>query len=136
MNYIDYNYYHSTYGGTLIPQEDFQKIATIASSKVRHLILNRDISEYESDVKNATCAVADIVFNQEKYKEKLNSVSLGSSKIISSEKVGDYSRNLVAPSLSELKSMASNEYTDGLIYNTLTEFLSHTGLLYRGMEIV
>ena len=34
-NYIDYEYYSNTFGGSLIPEEEFEKMATKASNAVR-----------------------------------------------------------------------------------------------------
>ena len=63
-SYIDYDYYTNTFGGNLFPQENFNKFANGASYEIRLRIQNRDISNFESEVKNATCPVADILYNQ------------------------------------------------------------------------
>ena len=62
-SYIDYNDY-TKFGGNLIPQEKFDKFAKGASYEVRLRIQNRDISNFENEVKDATCSVADILYNQ------------------------------------------------------------------------
>lgn len=131
MNYIDYNYYSQTFGGTLIPQTNFLKIATQASAKVRNAIGNKDITGFETQVKTATCLVAECLYNQTLKKTKINSVISGSSSIITSEKVGDYSRTLSNVSTNELEELINN--TDNEIDEILEDYLLMTGLLYNGV---
>lgn len=131
-NYIDFDYYKETYKGNIVPQEIFDKFATKASGKVRNIIFNRDISIFENVVKNATCSVVDILYNQYLNQEKLKGIITGTDKIVTSEKVGDWSRNISNISIDELKQFASDEYTESLINNTLEDYLLSTGLLYCG----
>ena len=135
-NYIDYNYYANTFKGTLIPQEKFDVNAMKASSKIRNRIMNKDISSYETEVKNAACLVAEIIYNQELNKIHLNNIINGTENIITSEKVGDYSRTMSGVSITELEKLSSNEYTNKLIDQEIEETLFLTGLLYSGVEVV
>ncbi len=133
-NYISFDYYINTYNGNLIPQQEFNKYATKASNKVRNRILNNNnIDMFEIQVKNATCSVADILYNQFLNKERLKNISNGSEVIISSEKVGDYSRNISNISISDLEKLCSDEYINNLIENELEDYLFFTGLLYSGV---
>ena len=133
-NYIDINYYYTTFGGKLIPQEEFEMYAIKASNEVRLRIMNRDISKYETEVKKATCSVADILYNQYLIKQKIQDVMLGTEKVISSEKVGDYSRNFSNVSVSELQKQCDN--TADKINEELDKSLLFTGLLYTGIANV
>lgn len=135
-NYIEYDYYNKTFNGDLIPQEEFEKYATKASSKVRNRIFNRDINQFKSEVQNATCSVAEILYNQDLNKKRLNKISTGFEKVISSEKVGDYSRNINNVSIDDLKKLSSSEYVDNLIEKELEDYLLMTGLLYCGVSYV
>lgn len=130
-NYIDYEYYSLTFGGTLIPQTDFIKMSTQASMKVKNVITGKDISQFEDQVKTATCLVAECLYNQAQRKLKMNNVINGSDAIITSEKVGDYSRTLSNVSASELKALVDG--ADDEINDILNECLLTTGLLYSGM---
>lgn len=133
-NYISFDYYINTYNGNLIPQQEFNKYATKASNKVRNRILNNNnIDMFEIQVKNATCSVADILYNQFLNKERLKNISNGSEVIISIEKVGDYSRNISNISISDLEKLCSDEYINNLIENELEDYLFFTGLLYSGV---
>lgn len=135
-NYIDSSYYYETFKGDLIPQEKFELYAMKASNKVRNRIFNRDINGYESEVKNATCLVAEILYNQSLQKEYINNLSLGIDKQVTSEKVGDYSRNISNLSISDLEHLSSNENVDKKINEELENCLYLTGLLYAGVKCV
>lgn len=135
-NYIDYDYYTKTYGGDLIPQEKFDKFAKGASYEVKLRIQNKDIFNFETEVKDATCSVADIIYNQYLNKEKIKNIINGSEKIITSEKVGDYSRNIQNVSSSELIAFASEESIQKEINQEIEKKLFFTGLLYGGAGIV
>lgn len=134
MDYINYTYYHDTFGGNLIPQNKFDRYATEASNKVRVRIMNRDITGNETAVKNATCFVAEFLYNQEAKEDKIKSIIDGSGHILTSEKVGDYSRNFSSASISDIQ--AQLDRTDSEIDKILEENLLFTGLLNRGMSCV
>ena len=135
-SYIDYNYYSNTFKGKLISKEEFDNLAIRASYKVRNRIFDRDISLFENEVKNATCSVAEILFNQNLNKRKLENILNGTEKQISSEKVGDYSRNIANISLADLEKYSSNEYIDNQIESELQNSLFFTCLLYTGIPYV
>lgn len=134
-SYIDYDYYSDTYGGNLIPQEQFEKFAKGASYEVRLNIHNKDFSDYEEDVKTATCSVADILYNQFLNKEKIQNVVNTSEKIISSEKIGDYQRNFSTVSIADLISLANNSNVHKEITTEIEKYLFFTGLLYGGINV-
>lgn len=138
MNYVDYEYYIKTFvgDGKPIPQQEFEKYATKASNKVRNRIFNKDISLFENEIKNVTCSIADILYNQYLNKKRLNNMLNGSELIISSEKVGDYSRNISNVSISDLERICSDEYVKSLIELELEDYLLATGLLYCGVQYV
>ncbi len=131
MNYIDYQYYSLTFGGGLIPQKDFIKIATQASAKVKNAIGGKDITGFETEVKTATCLVAECLYNQTQRKLKINNVINGEDTIITSEKVGDYSRTISNVSSTDLQTMINNSLKE--INEILYDCLLTTGLLYNGI---
>lgn len=135
-NYVDFDYYIKTFKGDLISRQEFDKYAMRASSKVRNRILNKDINLFENEIKNATCSIAEILYNQFLNKKRLNNMLNGSELIISSEKVGDYSRNISNVSISDLEKLCSDEYVKGLIETELEDYLLTTGLLYCGVPYV
>ena len=132
-SYIDFNYYSETFKGTVIPEEKFDKFAIRASRKVKNFVLNKDITKFENDVKSATCSIAEILYNQNLNKDKLTKLLAGSEKQVSSEKVGDYSRNFTSISLIDLEKICSDEYVNKQIKLELYNYLFYTGLLYSGV---
>lgn len=135
-SYVKSDYYYDTFEGNVIPQDKFENLALRASSKIRNCILNKDISLFQKDIQNATCSVAEILYNQDLSKERLRKIVNGSDKIISSEKVGDWSRNYSNISIEEIKKISDEDYTNILIYETLENYLLWTGLLYSGVSYV
>lgn len=133
-NYIDDNYYYDTFEGELIPQKEIDKYVALASREVRFRIFNKPITGYEIQVKNTTCRVAEILYNQSLKKERIDSILNGTEKIVTSEKVGDYSRNISAVSLADLE--ADYENTDNKITEEVEKELLFTGLLYSGVRDV
>ena len=130
-NYIDENYYYNTYKGKQISQDKFKEFATKASNEVRIRIFNKPITGYENEVQIATCLVAEILYNQSLKKEKIESILFGTEKIVTSEKVGDYSRNISTVSVTDLQ--RDYDSTDEQIDKELEKALLFTGLLYSGV---
>ena len=133
-NYIDYDYYKNTFKGNLIPEEEFDNLATRASNEVRTRILNKPITGFENAVKNATCSVADILYNQLEIESKIKNISSGIDKQVSSEKVGDYSRNFTNTSVKDLMDLL--ELSKTKINDEINLYLGMTGLLSMRMDYV
>ena len=130
-NYINFDYYYLTFDGNKIPQNEFEKYATKASNEVRIRIMNKPIIGFENQVQNVTCLVAELLYNQTQIKQKMQNIISGTEKIITSEKVGDYSRNFSNVTLSELqKELDSTAYR---ISDEIEKSLLFTGLLYSGV---
>lgn len=130
-NYIEYNFYKSTYKGNM-SLEDFEKVVTRASIEVGNCIMNKNIEGYEKEVGLATCSVADILYKIEKIENK--KVKLISddkeNKIISSKKVADLSINYAnTTSIKELDEEISNQKNK--IREEIEKYLLFTGLLNR-----
>ena len=130
-NYIDYDFYKSTYKGNM-SLEEFEKIVRRASTEVRNCIMNKNIEGYEKEVGLATCSVADILYKIESVelkKAKLISATKD-DRIISSEKVADLSKNYAnTTSLKELDEEISNQKNK--IREEIENYLLFTGLLNR-----
>ena len=133
-NYIDFDYYYLTFEGNKIPRNVFNEYATKASNEIRIRIMNKPIVGLESQVQKVTCLVAELLYDQSQKKERIDSIIFGTNQIITSEKVGDYSRNLSSVSLNDLK----NDY-DSIskkINDEIEKSLLFTGLLYSGVTDV
>lgn len=118
--YADYAYYTSTFLGTAIAEPDFPKLALRASNQIDRITFNRaaveiDFSTVEK-IKMATCQVA----------EELQSIdSLGGEDAIASESSGSYSVTYGTDS-------SKQRTNDNKIFDAAAEWLSNTGLLFRG----
>lgn len=132
-NYIDDNYYYNTFYGELIPLEEIEKYVALANNEVRLRLFNRpvDKTKFEEIVKTTTCRVAEILYNQSLKEQRIENILNGTNQIVTSEKVGDYSRNLSAVSLADLK--ADYGSTSQKIDEEVEKSLLFTGLLYSGV---
>ena len=126
--YADYEYYEKIFKGTDIPESSFDKRALEASSKINYYTFNRIKNDVITDeIRNATCFIAELLYNQEQLKVKLNN-----EKILSSETVGPHTKNYVN-SNSQIQNQILNEKDlNKKIYNICLENLSNTGLMYKG----
>lgn len=132
---VDYEYYVETYEGDLVPEERFNYYSQKAEVKVLSRI-NNNYNDYLDKVRSAICEVIDILYNQSKIKERINSTVSGDSQVLASEKVGDYSRSYSTTSISDLEKYSSDEYINSQIDEKLFDYLFKTGLLYRGIRVV
>lgn len=132
-NYIDDNYYYDTFYGELIPLEEIEKYVAMANNEVRLRLFNRpvDKTSFEEIVKTTTCRVAEILYTQSLKEQRIENILNGTNQIVTSEKVGDYSRNLSAVSLADLK--ADYGSTSQKIDEEVERSLLFTGLLYSGV---
>lgn len=122
--YADYEYYTTTYKGSL-SKEEFEKSIMKSSAYVRRITFGRADENKELDeVKLAVCAVCDLIANDEKVRSK------HSGRVVTSENTDGYSVSY--------ESGGNGETADDLlgrkIFDTLELYLMPTGLLYMGVE--
>lgn len=122
--YADYEYYTTTYKGSL-SKEEFEKSIMKSSAYVRRISFGRADENKELDeVKLAACAVCDLIANDEKVRSK------HSGRVVTSENTDGYSVSY--------ESGGNGETADDLlgrkIFDTLELYLMPTGLLYMGVE--
>lgn len=122
--YADYEYYTTTYKGSL-SKEEFEKSIMKASAYVRRITFGlADDNMKMEEVKLATCAVCELLANDEKVRSK----HLG--RAVTSENTDGYSVSY--------ESGGNGETADDLlkrnIFDTLLLYLEPTRLLYMGVE--
>lgn len=122
--YADYEYYTTTYKGSL-SKEEFGKFITKSSAYVRRITFGRADDNIEmEEVRLAACAVCDLIANDEKVRSK------HSGRVVTSENTDGYSVSY--------ESGGNGETTDDLlkrnIFDTLLLYLEPTRLLYMGVE--
>jgi hypothetical protein len=117
--YADRTFYTDTYKGSAIPDAVFDYWATQASGRIDEVTFDRSTSAEGEDlekIKMATCAVAEVMYKIET-----------AGGIITSEKVGSYSRTVKVPEKDSKKQRT---------YDAAKLYLGRTGLMYRGIDDV
>lgn len=122
--YATYAYYISTYRGNLT-EEEFEKAIIPATVHVRRITFRRADQNMELDeVKLTTCAICDLLANDEKAR------SQHSGRTVVSENTDGYSVTY--------ESGRDGDTADDLltrkIYKAAELYLEPTGLLYAGVE--
>lgn len=124
MAYIDYEFYTGTFGGSDVPQEDFTRLAQMASDIV-DAIVYRPISEVTERVKRAVCYEMDMLFAQ----GGADAANGQSSGEISYEMLGDYS---VTAQTTSSSSASASMSLNGIPISKLAESLLRAeGLMSR-----
>lgn len=135
MVYADYTYYSGTYMGT-VSEEDFPRLAVRASSFLDYYTRNRAADNSALDaVKMCCCALVDkyavIEAAQALAQKNLANAAAGDAEI-KSETVGGYSRTLATGGESALSALNATDGAKKLLAAVCDEYLTHTGLMYRG----
>ena len=122
--YADYEYYTTTYKGSL-SKEEFEKSIMKASAYVRRITFGRaDDNMKMEEVKLATCAVCELLANDEKVRSK----HLG--RAVTSENTDGYSVSYEGGGNGE----TADDLLKRNIFDTLLLYLEPTRLLYMGVE--
>lgn len=118
MPYVDYNFYFNNWLGNTIPDDEFEKYIKRAQHEVEYYTFGRIDDNVTDKVKNAICAVADILYD-------VYSASDNIPRGIKSESVDDVSitYDTTAPNQNQITKQ---------IYAAIKRELFGTGLLYRG----
>ena len=133
-NLTTYEFYKETYCGDIIEESAFSKWLSRATDKLMYLtygnITEESQTEYDTQIQKAACALADLLFEIDKATKTATAKDDSNVKSKSSggESItfGD-SQTLVTKVLSDKTAQ------DRLMYDTLKEYLSGTGLLYAGV---
>lgn len=122
--YTTYAYYISTYRGNLT-EEEFEKSIVQATAHVRRITFGRAEQNMELDeVKLATCAICDLLANDEKAR------SQHSGRTVVSENTDGYSVTYESGGNGD----TADDLLNRKIYKTAELYLEPTGLLYAGVE--
>lgn len=133
-NLTTYEFYTDTYYGDAIEEPAFPKWLSRATDKLMYLtngnITEESRSEYDTQIQKATCALMDLMYQIDAATKvatarddtNVKSKSSGGESIT----FGD-SDTLVTKALSDKSAQ------DRLMYDTISEYLSGTGLLYAGV---
>ena len=138
MAYADYEYYTTTYLGTAIKEDDFPRLSLRASSFLDYYTLGKAAKHPELDaLKMACCALAEQYQTIETAKtlaQKALSASLESSEFgeLQSQTVGSWSKSYRSGGDSAQQALSSVQTAQAALGALAQQYLSGTGLLYRG----
>lgn len=99
MAYADYSFYVNEYFGEAVEEEDFRRLSDRASEYICGATggaSDRVTGSNMVMIKKATCAIAEVLLDEEKLLRR----SFSEDKVISSESVGSHSVSYGSPSLS------------------------------------
>lgn len=132
MMYADYSYYKDNFGGTRIPETDWNRAAGFVSDWMDAATFGRLTagvpSEWETQVRRCCCEMAEQAYT---YVFAGQNTDGGE---VSSETVGSYSVSYrsSAETVSALLHGGAGGLED-VLYSIAGRYLGRTGLLYRGV---
>ena len=131
---VDFDYYKDVYLGNAIKEEDFNQFSRKAERFIAYATVNKAIltsGEVLNSVKDCICELAECYASFDKIEKQ----SLGEGeKVISSEGVGTYSVSYDTSAQRTNTEIATDvTQRDKKLYNIVKQYLTHTGLLYRGV---
>lgn len=140
MNYVDYTYYKETFMGDLLKNEDFPKYEVKARAYIDYITLQRArlgcTNPYIKDaIQMCTCALAEqyqIFDIQSKHKKDFEA-RLDANEVIASETVGKQSVSYQKSNVDTRTDLDLKKENDKLLIGIAQQYLSLTGLLYRGL---
>lgn len=114
MVYADYDYYLNEYSGNAVAEADFTRLSRQASAYLDSLTYGKIRGTWfdDSRVKDACCAVAEVMYKQEQ----------GGGEVSSESNDG-----------ASVTYVTGNTTPEQQMYNSAVMYLSCTGLLYAGV---
>lgn len=114
MVYVDYTYYTEQFGGQSVPEAAFFALSKKASGYLDYVTFNRlrKLQNPPDEAKDACCALLELLYKAEEE----------GGKAIASETVGKHSVSYV-----------EQESIKQQMYSLASQYLAHTGLMYRGV---
>ena len=136
MAYADYEYYTTTYLGTAIKGDDFPRLSLRASTFLDYYTQGRAAKNSDLDaLKMACCAVAEqyqYIDTAQALAQKSLSASMESDGELQSQTVGSWSKTYRSGGDSAQQALSSVQTSQASLSAIVQQYLSGTGLLYRG----
>ena len=138
MNYANYSYYSGIYGGSMIPEEQFDYCSDRASEYIDQQTYDRLVNDVPEElinkVSSCCCELAEDIYRFSTASSG-NGSNSGAVSGIASEKIGQYSITYrsAAENISAMLNGSGAGLLD-LLYSVISKHLSSTGLLYKGVE--
>ena len=127
--YVDFTYYSTAYGGTAILADSFNKYerkARVFIDDVTFDRLKNDATLIDDTVKECLCEIMECNYKLEQEEAETD------GKLISSETIDQHSITY-AVSDTEKNEIDKSRINFTKFYNIARQYLSNTGLLYRGV---
>ena len=130
MAYVDYTYYKDSFGGTIIPEASFLGYERKARVFIDNITFNRlkdDNTLIDDTVKECLCEIMECNYKLDQQEATTD------EKLIASESVDGHA---VTYAISDIEKNEVDKTKINKIkyYNIAKEYLSNTGLLYRGID--
>lgn len=129
-----YEFYKGTYYGDTIEESAFPKWLSRATDKLIHLtcgnIIEESGREYDMRIQKATCALMDLLFEIDK---ATKTATAKDDSNVKSKSSGGESITFGDAQTLVTKVLSDKTAQDRLMYDTVKEYLSGTGLLYAGV---
>lgn len=138
MAYADYQYYKNTYLGTAIQETDFPRLTLRASSFLDYYTQGRaGQNQGLNAVKMACCAIAEQyqsidLARQAALHALQNSANAGETGELQSQSVGSWSKTYRSGVESAQQATIAAQTAQASLASVAAQYLSSTGLLYRG----
>lgn len=133
-NLTTYEFYKNTYYGDAIEEPAFPKWLSKATDKLMYLtygnITDESISEYDTQIQKATCALMDLMFQID---SATKTATAKDDTNVKSKSSGGESITFGDSDTLVTKVLSDKSAQDRLMYDTISEYLSGTGLLYAGV---
>jgi len=127
--YVDFTYYTDNFGGTAINAESFNKYLRKVTTFIDNITFDRLTGEsviISDNVKNCLCEMMELNFELDQKEIETN------GQLISSETVDKVTTQYAISDI-EKNSVDKSQINKAKYYNIAKEYLSNTGLLYRGI---
>lgn len=117
---VNYLFYREKYEGTIIPAESSFKQPLLKANIYLRQLLHKEVDDTDEELaKLCLCEVADLIYQDSVAKQEYG------GREVQSENTDGYSVSYVSTDASSLEER---------IYHVIDRYLSHTGLLYLGVE--
>lgn len=133
MRYSTYMFYKIEYYGESLDESSFDKWIARASDKLNYLccgnITDAALEMYSDPIQKATCALADLMYELD---EAAKTASAKDESNVKSKSSGSESVTYGDRDTMITKVLSDKKAQNRLMYDTIAEHLSGTGLLYAG----
>lgn len=133
-NLTTYEFYKETYYGDTIEESAFPKWLSRATDKIMFLTYGNITEEnrqvYGTQIQKATCALMDLLFEIDK---ATKTATAKDDSNVKSKSSGGESITFGDNQTLVIKVLSDKTAQDRLMYDTVKEYLSGTGLLYAGV---